>query len=81
MYVFPFQSHGGHQQKVQCVVKENYHPGEPLCGSVCSNSEAPIHFSATIYGWFRVSPRARAGPRAAAVQDERVVLSGGLASA
>jgi hypothetical protein len=72
MYVFPFQSHGGPQQKVQWAVKENYHPGESPWGSACPSGEATINFSSTTYGRFQVSPRARAGTRVAAVEDEGV---------
>jgi hypothetical protein len=69
----------GPQQKVQCAVKENCQPCELPWGSACCR-EAPIHFRLQFMAQFQVSPCARAGPRAAAVEGEGVGLSGVLVS-
>jgi hypothetical protein len=58
--------------------KENCHPGEPPRGSARSSCEAPITFSCNLRLGFEFSPSARAGPRAAVVDDEGVSLPGEL---
>ncbi len=80
MYVLPFQSHAGLQQKVQCAVKENCHSGEPRVWLSTLQSWGPIHFRPQFMARLQVFPRARAEPRAAAVEDEGVVLPGVLVS-
>jgi hypothetical protein len=64
-----------------CSEKKNSHRGEPPWGSARSSREAPIHFRPQFTTRFRVSPRARAGPRAAAVEDKGVGLPGELVNA
>ncbi len=81
MYVLPFQSHVGPQQKVQCGMKENCHPGELPWGSACSSREAPFTFGYNLQPGFQFFPCARAGPRAVAVEDEGLGLPGVLVSA
>jgi hypothetical protein len=68
----------GPQLKVQRVVKEICHPSKPPWGSACSSREAPIHLRPQLMAWFEFSPRAGATPKAAAVGDDEVGLSGEL---
>jgi hypothetical protein len=56
MYMFPFQSHTGPQQKVQCAVEEICLPGEPPWGTALSSREAPIHFRPQFTARFEFSP-------------------------
>jgi hypothetical protein len=56
-------------------------PGEPPWGSHVPVAWAPIHFRPLFAARFRASPRARAGPNAAAVKVEGVGLSGRLSRA
>jgi hypothetical protein len=70
-----------HQQKVQCAVKEIWHPGEPPWGSARSSLRPPFTFGRNLRPSFEFSPCALAGPRAAAVENEGVGLSGVLVSA
>jgi hypothetical protein len=56
-------------------------PGEPPWGSHAPVAWSPIHLRPLFAAQFRASPRARAGPKAAAVKVEGVGLSGGLSRA
>jgi hypothetical protein len=62
-------------------MKEICHPGELLWGSARSSRQAPIHFLPQFMAQFEFSPRAHAGPTAAAVEDEGIGISGVLVSA
>ncbi len=67
------------RSSVQC--SRGCHPGELSWGSHAPVVRAPIHFRLLFEAWFRASPRARAGPNTAAVEDEGVGLSGKLSRA
>jgi hypothetical protein len=57
------------------------HPSGLPWGSHAPVVEAAIHFRPPFAAWFRASPRACAGPNAAAVRDEGVGLPGKLGRA
>jgi hypothetical protein len=78
MYVLPLQSHAGPQPKAGMRCGKSCHPGEPPWGSHAPVMGAPIHFRLPCAARFLSSPCARAGPNAAAVEDEGVGLPGKL---
>jgi hypothetical protein len=75
----PLPSHVGPQQQDQSVCsQESSHPSGPPWGSASPRHEASIHFRLHIAAQFEFSPLARAGPKAAVVDDEGVGLPGKL---
>jgi hypothetical protein len=74
MYMLPVQSHVGPQLKVQHAVKEICHPSELAGAQHAPVMRPPFTFSRNSWPGFELSSRAHAGPRAAAVDPERVGL-------
>jgi hypothetical protein len=74
----PLPSHVGPQQQGHSACsQESCHPGGPPWGSARPRHEAHIHFQLHFMARFEFSPRARAGPEAAVV-DEGAGLPGKL---
>ncbi len=78
MYMLPFQSHVGTQWRVQRAMKKICYPGEPSWGQHAAVVRPLFTFGCILQPGFEFSPRARAGPSAAAVEDEGVSPPGVL---
>jgi hypothetical protein len=77
----PFQIPRGPPAEGSVHSEVSCHRGELPWGSARSSREGPHPLLATIYGPVSSSPRACAGPKAAAVKDEGVVLPAKLCRA
>jgi hypothetical protein len=67
----PLPSHVGPQQQDQSACsQESCHPGGPLWGQHVPGVRPPSTFGRILRPGYKFSPRARAGPEAAVVDDE-----------
>jgi hypothetical protein len=73
-----FQSHAGPQQKVKCARRRTAIPVNRHGAQHTPVVRSPFTFGRNLRPGFETFPRARAGPRAAVVEDEGVDLPGAL---